>query len=134
MPVPRPEELEEKVREFLKADYVKVLRDDEGKVYSKYDMGYAAAVVRRRVRGRWMKQRIIALVRLNTRRFTVVGVIPVEAEAIEPLYRLLLEVNAERARIEERERERRREEKLRKWLETLTPEERRTLAKLLDEG
>lgn len=134
MPVPRPEELEEKVREFLKADYVKVLRDDEGKVYSKYDMGYAAAVVRRRVRGRWMKQRIIALVRLNTRRFTVVGVIPVEAEAIEPLYRLLLEVNAERARIEERERERRREERLRKWLETLTPEERRTLAKLLDEG
>jgi len=125
-----PEELERQLKDFLKADWVKVLRDDD-KAYSKYDMGYAVAILPRRVRGRILRQKVVALVRINTRKFGVMAVIPIDPEVIDKLHELVKEAEEVRVKLEEEERRRQREERLKKWLESLSPEEREILQKLV---
>ncbi|RLE85119.1 MAG: hypothetical protein DRJ67_09410 [Thermoprotei archaeon] len=124
------EELETQLREFLKAEWVRVLEED-GEPYSKYDMGYAVAILPRRVRGRVLRQKVVALVRINTRKFGVMAVIPIDPEVIDKLHELVREAEEERIRLEEEERRKQREERLKKWLESLSPEEREILQKLV---
>lgn len=82
--------LEERLRANLKAHWVKIL-EVNGKVYSKYGMGYAVALVPRRVGGVVTGEPVPALVRFNTETGFTTQVIPIDPAVARCLTALVLE-------------------------------------------
>lgn len=126
----KAEEVEEKLKEILGIEHVYILSEGD-EVYRKYDMGYAIAIVKRRFRGQTLNKLVPALVRFNVKQFRINAIVPLEPEAIKPLFDLVNKAMEKIAEIEEEERRKRQEEKFKKFLETLSPEEREILEKLM---
>ena len=126
------ERAESKLKRLLKTDYVKAVTIDD-KIFYKSEMAYAVAILKRKAMGRVRKDFTVCLVRFNLRTLRIQSVVPIEKEVVDSIFNSIREAwkvaeEKKRRLIEIEERR-----KLLKILETLSPQERELLIKVLRE-
>jgi len=126
------DEIENKLKKVLNCEFIKVAENNND-VLRKYDMGYAIAVMRYKKRGRTTENYVVALIRFNVRTLTITSTIPIFPEFFPDVMRCFGLAYRECLKILKEKEKEEKKKKLAKFLEKLSPEERKLFLEVLKE-